>query len=476
MNLQIDYQDSTTKSTIQNDRGARIFVWSIWLAMILIAFVSLARYGRNIPLAEDWYFVSPLTGNEPHLASWLWAQNNEHRIPLPRLILLGLIKLANGDFRAGMVLNIVALGGLSLAMIRVAHSLRQGRTSWADAFFPLALLHLGNWENLFWGWQFSFVLSVVLTCTILLVLVSNQTVMTAKAAVVAGIALLLLPLCGATGLAFVPLLALWLGYCGILHWNQVKTNDGRRWVSVFLIGSAVVALVLTGLYFVGYEHPTWNPPNPGLIPSLKTAAKFLALGFGPAVEKSWPLSTTLAISILVVSGVVATWAVFRQKGLERYRALGLLLFFGNIILFILVMGWGRAGAIAIYGRWPLRYVLLAVQTFCVSFYVWELYGSPKLRTIVQMGLLVVMCLLLRSNTNIGLDWGRWYRGGMDVLEQDIAAGTPRSILVEKHREFLIHWWSENQLTEGMQMLHDAGIGPFAQMQAEPAHSESATLK
>ena len=476
MKPKVFFQSVTITSLVRSDRGAKVFVWSVWGVMLLITLISLARYGRNIPLAEDWYFVSPLTGNEPHLVSWLWSQNNEHRIPLPRLILLGLIKLANSDFRSGMVLNIVALGGLSLTMIRVAGSLRQGRTSWADAFFPLALLHLGNWENLFWGWQFSFVLSVVLTCTILLVLVSNQTLMTPKAAVVAGIALLLLPLCGATGLMFVPILALWLGYCGVLHWYQIKTKGGQRWISIFLIGSAVVALALTGLYFVGYQQPTWNPSNPGLISSLKTAAKFLALGFGPAVELSWPLSTMLAIGILLASGGLAILAVLRHKGLERYRALGLFLFFGNIVLFILVMGWGRAGAIGIYGHWPLRYVLLAVQTFCTIFFVWELYGSPKLRTIVQIGLLVVMCLLLRSNTNIGLDWGRWYRGGMDVLEQDIAAGIPPSILAEKHREFLIHWWSENRLAEGMQMLHDAGIGPFARMQAEPAHSASSILK
>ena len=38
----------------------------------------------------------------------------------------------------------LALGALAAAMILVARALRNGRTSVADAFFPLLLLHLGN--------------------------------------------------------------------------------------------------------------------------------------------------------------------------------------------------------------------------------------------------------------------------------------------------------------------------------------------
>ena len=242
-------------SVVHSNRSKEVFVWSVWLVMLVIAFVSIAQYGRNIPLAEDWYFVQPLTGNEPDLAKWLWAQNNEHRIPLPRLILLVLLELAKGDFRVGMFFNSITLGVLAFSMILVARHLRGGRTSFADAFFPIALLHLGNWPNLVWSWQFTFVLPTALTCAVLLVIVIHQTLSTPSTAVVAGTCLVLLPLCGANGLLFVPLLALWLIYSGVLNWYSVKTKGGRQWISGFLIGSAVISLCLTALYFVGYEHP-----------------------------------------------------------------------------------------------------------------------------------------------------------------------------------------------------------------------------
>ena len=96
-------------------------VWATWAAMLLVALACIVRYGRNIPLAEDWLLVPPMTGHEPHLGSWLWAQNNEHRLPLPRLVLLGLL-VATRDFRAGMVLNVVSLAALAAAMIFTASS------------------------------------------------------------------------------------------------------------------------------------------------------------------------------------------------------------------------------------------------------------------------------------------------------------------------------------------------------------------
>ena len=471
MKPKIVYQGAAVLSAVRSERGAWAFVWSVWLVMMLAALVGFAKYGRNIPLAEDWLLVSPLTGNEPNLARWVWAQNNEHRIPLPRLILLALLKATHGDFRVGMIFNIIVLGGLAFAMIRVARSLRGGRTSFADAFFPIALLHLGNWENLFWSWQLGLVLPTALTCAVLLVLASHQALARPGPAVVAGISLVLLPLCGASGLVFVPFLALWLGYCGVLHWRAIKTKGRRWWVGGFLIGSAAVALCLTGLYFVGYERPSWIPSNPGLGASLQATIQFLALGFGPVARSSWKLSTMAAIGVLLPSGGVAVLGVLRHKGLERHRALGVLVLFGSVVVFALAMGWGRAGAISIFGGWPIRYVLLAVPILCTAFFVWELYGPTKLRTAVQSGLFLGMCLLLPFNTLHGFEWYSFYQEGMNAVEQDLLAGTPRSILAERHRDFLIHWWDKAKLAAHMQMLHDAGIGPFAQMREDPVKPE-----
>jgi hypothetical protein len=439
--------------------------------MMLVALAALLRFGRNIPLAEDWLLVSPLTGNEPNLINWLWALNNEHRIPLPRLVMLVLLKATRGDFRAGMLFSIVTLGALSLATIRVARSIRGGRTSYADAFFPVAFLHLGNWENLLWSWQLSFVLSMLLACWLLFVLVSPRGLTTPGGAVVAGISLVLLPLTGATGLLFVPVLALWLGYSGVVQWSRATTHDRPRWIGVFLIAAAAVALCLVGLYFVGYERPAWAPPNPGVRASLWAALQFLALGFGPIARSFWTPSTLAAIGVLLPTAAVAVLAVLRHRGLERHRALRMLAFFGSMVVYALAVGWGRAGAIEVYGGWPLRYVLLANLALCTVFFIWELYGPSKLRTVVQYGLFLAIFLLLPFNTVHGLEWRNYYRNGMEAVEQDILSGTPRSVLAERHRDFLIHWWDVDTLEAHMQMLQDSGFGPFADVQEASVVSE-----
>lgn len=452
------HNGAATKVEVSLDQKARIFVWSVFFVMMLIALACIAKYGRNIPLAEDWLLVAPLTGNEPDLLSWLWAQNNEHRVPLPRLMLLALLKISNGDFRVGMVFNAMTLGVLALAMIQVARQLR-GRTDFADAFFPIALLHLGNWENIVWSWQLSFVVPTALICGVLLIIVRQPTFATRSAAIFTGIALVLLPLCGGIGLLFVPFLALWLIYCGFIHLKAVK----NRSIGTFLIASATIALCLIGLYFVGYQRPYWNPPSPGIGATLKTAAMFLALGFGPVAAKSWKLSILVTFAVLVPSLAVAVKGVLRHQGLEKHRALAVLLFFSSLVIFALAMGWGRSGLVPTVGM-PIRYVLLAVPILCMAFFVWELYGSRQFRTVLQRSLLIGMCLLIPFNTMAGFQWRNWYLDGMQAVEQDIFAGTSRTQIAKRHKNFLIHWWDENLLAARMQMLHDAGIKPFSQMQ------------
>src|SRR5688572_15035986 len=91
-------------------QGGREGVWRfltlVWLVMTLAALGYVLAFGHNIPWGDEWEFVPALTGREPAGLPWLWAQHNEHRLPLPRAIYLGLFRLT-GDFRAGMVLQVV---------------------------------------------------------------------------------------------------------------------------------------------------------------------------------------------------------------------------------------------------------------------------------------------------------------------------------------------------------------------------------
>ena len=442
-----------------SDRAAGICVWGVWLAMLLIVLVCFIKYARNIPFSEDWLLVPPLTGHESNLFSWTWSQHNEHRIPLPRLILFSLLKGTGGDFRSGMLLNIGVLAALSAALMYGARRVR-GRTSFLDVIFPIGLLHLGNWENLFWGWQFTQVLPTALLCIILVALVLDPNLAMPRSAVVACLCLVLLPLSGANGLLAAPFLALWVGYTGWRHW---RSGQFVR-IGGLLLGSAAAALCLIGVYFVGYHPRSYGLAPPHVTAAVYGALQFVALSFGPVSRSSWALSLLAAIALLLATAALAVHGAVRTIGPDRQRAMGLLVIFSTMALSALAIGWGRAQVLTLPewgGIWPARYCLMAVPLLFLAFFLWELYGPSTLRTPLLGGLVVLVIVLLPYNTLHGLWWRDWYLQGVEPFARDLRAGLSRSVVAERHREFLFRWMDPS--FDKLRMLQEARIGMFAAM-------------
>jgi uncharacterized membrane protein len=430
-------------------------VWLLWAGTLASLLVAIARDGRNIPFEEDWLMVGPMTGHESDLPSWLWSQNSEHRLPLPRLINLGLLR-TTGDFRSTMLFDTLALAAVAAAMILVARRLRGGRTSVADGFFPLLLLHLGHWDNLVWGWQIQFVLPTVLACVLLLVIVARPTPPGYGTAVVAALALIGLPLSGANGLVFTPTLAAWLAYAA---WTRRRSPDsGRRAAAWLPAGAAVVAVVLCVVYFIGYEASPWNQASPSTGATLATAAKFLALSLGPAASKRWLLCGSIAVLVFLV-GFGLLIAAYRGNRDERLRILGLLAFFVAAMVLALAVGWGRAGRTAATGRMPTRYVLLAAPGLCAVYFTAMVVGRPRMARALPAVLAALLALLLPFNTRVGFERRAWFGAGFASFEQDLAAGAPGALLADRHHGFLLHW-DERLMATGLQQLHDARVGPF----------------
>src|SRR6185369_10049392 len=185
-------------SSVASSRSVRqvklssVLVWGTLAALLGVALSNIPRHGRNIPLAEDWTVVPALTGHQPDFWGWLWSQNNEHRLPLPRLVHLGLLEVTH-DFRVGMVFNVLALGLVAAVFVLAARRIR-GRTSLADAFFPVVLLHLGNGANMFCGWQMHFVIATSLVLVILAVVATGRVPLSPRTTLLAAGPLVLLPL------------------------------------------------------------------------------------------------------------------------------------------------------------------------------------------------------------------------------------------------------------------------------------------
>jgi hypothetical protein len=426
--------------------------------MLLAGLAYVAWYGSNVPSWDEWDMVPTFTGEQPVTWSWLWSQHSEHRIPVPRLVMLALNRPLGCDFRICMYFNVALMGALALVAVFVARRVR-GRVRYADAFLPLVLLNGSHGVNFLWGWEVCFFVPTFLAVVVLLVMVRSGPRLTPTATAIAAVCLALLVGCEAHGVALVPLLALWLGFAGWLAWRS--RAPGARRDGLVLLGLASVALLLVGLYFVGYEPVPHHPSYRGLRATVRIGLKFLTLGLGTAPLEWWPWSGLVVLGVLGLSTTVLA-AVVWQRPAERLRALGLLLFLGALAVLAAALGVGR-------DRADPRYVILAVPAWCGVYFAWELYGPWRTGRLATLGLFAVACLALWPNSRFGLNYARDLRSRLGSWERDMADGVPAYALVHRYGADL--HIDQKVPTDYMPLLRRAGVGNFTLLRDNPRFRE-----
>src|SRR4051794_36642774 len=147
-------------------RWTGLLVYGTSFVLLCVAIWYVAAYGTDVPSWDDWDMVPTMTQQQPVTPAWLWSQHNEHRVPLARLVMLGMYRI-RPDFRICMYLNVAMMATLAFSLIRCAKRLR-GKLAATDVFFPLVLLGLAQGLNFIWGWQVEFFASTALALCILL--------------------------------------------------------------------------------------------------------------------------------------------------------------------------------------------------------------------------------------------------------------------------------------------------------------------
>jgi hypothetical protein len=443
------------------DQAATVFVWAVWALLFLALLVFVGKYGGRTPYIDEWLIVSRLTGDEPITLQWLWQPHLEHRLPIPKLTLLASLWVTGGDFRAGMILQVAVAAALTFAMIRAARKLR-GWTSYADAFFPVAILQLAHCENYLWSWQLHHLLILGLVGTILLVVLRAGPQLRVKHGVIVAICLALLPLCGGPGLAFVLLFALWLAYAGI---RRLRLAPARIHAPKGLCFISLSAIVLLVFVLDRYRLPAIGE-FPGLRIVTETSLAFLTLSFGPSASSLGAFPGAAVAGLLAVTALLLAWSVWRAPPAGHLRILGLLLFFGASAALAVGVGWQRPGALVPY------HGIYTVPILCSLYFAWGACARPPVAQFVHMGLFTLVTFFLWANTRDGLALAQDRRQKTLSLEQDIRAGIPLYSLLNRHSEVL---WLHNDLHEfiasRMQMLRRAKYEPFTSLVDNPPFDE-----
>jgi hypothetical protein len=362
--------------------------------------------------------VEILTGSRPVDWGWLWSEHNGHRIPFPKLVLLALYRLSGSDFRVGMYFNAVGLAALAAGLILLARRLRE-RTASTDAFFPILLLSWAHYENLLWTWQVTQIVAVILAGIALIVMTRVGLYPTGRAAIVAGAVLVLLPLSGAPGIAYVPGFSIWVALAAAMSW--FRPDGAGRGTAVVLGVSTVAALILTASYFVGYReiHRVKFHPRGWLL----TPLHFVASAFGPGSALSWALSDLAIVALSLATAVL----LVREARSQNSRAIALLCFLGGSVLLAASAGIGRPG----YG-FGMRYAAMAAPGVCAVYLAWIVCQRGAAGSRVQAGLFALAVLGLPFAFVVGWDYAQGYHEQMEAFRSDLASGTPAPVLVVRY--------------------------------------------
>ena len=394
--------------------------------------------------------VPVLTGHSPLTLGWFWSQHNEHRVFLSRLILVGLFRLTH-DFRAGMYFNVLLLAIASASMVLLARRLR-GRTSFTDAVFPIALLHVGQAEVFLLGFAMNLLLPAWISYELIRTAATSTDRPGSGLILRFGLCLLALPLCGGNGLVMLPPLALWLIGWIIGGWwsgRRAGVRDVAMGLAILLASSALVAL-----YLHGYQRPLHHPRASSLSGVMVTTLEFLSQVICPTVIRFWEF-TSLAVVLLILFTIAHLIVTGWRTPEERPRAAGLLLTILSLLTVALAVGVGRSG----FGRgmgFSSRYLTLAAPILVGIYVTWIVYGAGRIGRVIQFGLFVLVCLSLPSSISAGGQYGKDRRDLLKRVEYGLKGQVPGARLVAATGERIMA--DLGLFYHYMEMLRSAGVG------------------
>jgi hypothetical protein len=442
---------------------ARWVVLAVWALCSLATFWFISEYSSDVPWGDEYDLVPIVTGKQGLSWHWLWSPHNEHRIPLPRLVRYVVLMLTGVDFQVAPYVFGALLSGLGLGTAALVARLR-GRFAYTDTFFPLLWLHWGQVENLLWGFQLQLLFSALLATVILAGIVVGRRGLTVKLALLVGLGLLLLPLCGTNGMLTALPLAGWLGYYAIAP----GASQGRAGAATAIALAAAGGVFLIAFpYFTGLS--TGNPPaTVTILDQAKVAVAFLGMAFGPAFGAYWWLAGGLVLLLLIGAAVAAARAVGAPtNGLPR--ALGLAAFLSTFLVMAAAVGHGRA-ANGIEGGIQSRYTTLLVPALCAVYYACELYLPAGPGRVIRFGLLAAAAIV-QFNADFGLRYAEQFRARRTAFCKDLDAGVPSFLLAEEYHRHPFGLFSPDPrpLDQWLMMLRNARIGRFARMRPSPAY-------
>lgn len=425
------------------------FVWLFVLCMGAVLVRKILQMHSPLFYWDELANVARLTGEAPVTLDWLWEQHNEHRIPLPRLIYLGLAWLAGGWTGIVSLFGAIAMIAVTFGLTQMIQRLR-GRNTLLDIFFPLTLLHFGHAENLIYPFQICFVLLPILVFVPLIT--SQGGTLRCWRLWALALCSICLPLIGGHGAIAGVSFGTWLVINGVLLW---KANPQVKLPAIGSFSSGMLTFLLVALYLHGF-HGNHLGNSPSHLLTLRTAGNFFAVSVGPAGGQS--LDAFIAVILggcTFVSILLLLREIFRPE--RRMVALGL----GAIIAAVVVTGFAVGQSRAVLGAnagSAARYALLSAPLIVACYVCFALYLDRRFSEFAQFGLMLIVAGALVTNHTMGREQAFLRAEREKSLIAELKAGGDVDALMIKHNGII--YWDPAAASHAVKAMKKAKMGPF----------------
>jgi hypothetical protein len=311
----------------------------------LILLIDIRVFAVNVPFMDDWQFVPLLEKAKNGTLTFqeLVAPHDEHRLLLPRIIIIGSMFATGGDYRAQSYITFAVVAVISAALLWLLLRLNDARNSvllvWGLA--NVALFSPIQFHNWLWPMQFAYFLPYTFLALCFCVLYARLRPLPKFA----GAAVLAL----AGNYSFVQGNLIWAACLPlILFAPGILPKVARK---RFAIAWLVLAPLSVGLYFHGLEHnsavPDYAYGHEGVLPTMSTLhqlhehpartvhkmALFVVSMFGTSIARGFPVSSNLVFSQICGGIVLALALIGLTMAARRGRFLNFTLPWGSLLLF-----------------------------------------------------------------------------------------------------------------------------------------------
>jgi hypothetical protein len=282
---------------------------AVALALVPPALIGwvVYRYGVDAPYGDQFLFA-PSLAHDHHVGfAELAALHNEHRILVPRLVMLGLARLTGWNIRAELAASFLL--GFVLLFVLWWRMKRDDQSVWALPALSLLIFTWAQFDNWLCGWQMTMVLNAFGGGVGLALASSSRTTPVRIAGTIA-----------------LGVVAQYSFANGVVYWPIAALV---MWVSQKRIVPALVVLaagaVSTGLYLIDF----FGPAHQLGYGSLASMFSYVLIQLGQPVQPGAPGLQSWAVVTwrMWVAGVLAVGALlaialtaWRSRGEDELRA------------------------------------------------------------------------------------------------------------------------------------------------------------